>query len=242
MAGTDQKDKLGLSATQVAAGAMAAVSASVASSFLGVAGTVIGAGVMSVIATVGSAVYSQSLRRGQERIARTLQRPPVMGPDEGTAPTRELAVPGAADADPAEGQAPGRLSRRAWLSIRGAALAVFLVAMVVVTSFEAIAGRPLSSLFGGGDSGGTSVTRLVGESSRDKEPAPPAPTPTDDASPESSEEATPAEETPTPEASPTPTPSSSSEPTPTPTPVVTPSTVPTPSAPVVEPPGATPLG
>ncbi|NHC12537.1 hypothetical protein [Motilibacter deserti] len=228
---------------------MAAVSASVASSFLGVAGTVVGAGVMSVVATVGSAVYSRSLRRGQEQIVRTLRRP-AMDPDEGTVSTRVMpAVTGDGlspdDAAPAvDTTGQGGLSRRAWLTIAGVALTVFLVAMTVVTSFEAIAGRPLSSLFGNDSPSGTSVGRLVGDSSADDEPAVPGPSPTAEATPDASPEQTPGEETPTPEASPSPSLTPTPEPTPTatPTPQPTPTTVPSTSAPAVVPPGATPLG
>ncbi|NHC44990.1 hypothetical protein [Motilibacter aurantiacus] len=246
MAGADEKDKLGLTVTQVAAGALAAVSASVASSFLGVAGTVIGAAVMSVVATTGSAIYGLSLRRGQERLAQTLRRP-AMGPDEGTAPTQAMPV-APAGGTPPEGASERGLSRRAWLSIAGAALAVFLVAMVVVTSFEAIAGRPLSSLFGDGSSGGTSVTRLVGEGSgsTDDEPTAPASSP----SPQASDEATPGSSpsgAPTPEATPSAShapdassspaviPSSSATPEATPTLAPTPSAAPSTSAPAAVP-------
>jgi phage tail tape-measure protein len=60
---TREKNEGQLSALQVAAGALAAVSAAVAASFFGVAGTVIGAAVASVVSTVGAAVYTESMRR-----------------------------------------------------------------------------------------------------------------------------------------------------------------------------------
>ena len=47
----------------MAAGALAAVSAAVVASLFGVAGTVIGAAVASVVSTVGAALYGESLRR-----------------------------------------------------------------------------------------------------------------------------------------------------------------------------------
>ena len=68
-----------LSALQLAAGALAAVSAAVVASFFGVAGTVIGAAVASVISTVGAAVYTESMRRthaGLRRAGRRLVRSP----------------------------------------------------------------------------------------------------------------------------------------------------------------------
>ena len=62
----DDKDsprKLELSGVQVAASALAAVSSAVAASYLGVGGTVLGAGVGSVIATISTALYQHSLHR-----------------------------------------------------------------------------------------------------------------------------------------------------------------------------------
>lgn len=59
-------------ATQVAASGLAAVSATVAASYFGVAGTVIGAGLVSVIAVVASAVYSYSIRRTRSRVRQSL--------------------------------------------------------------------------------------------------------------------------------------------------------------------------
>ena len=55
--------RLPLSPAQVAASALAAVSSAVVASFLGVAGTVIGAALASVVSTVSAALYSASLRR-----------------------------------------------------------------------------------------------------------------------------------------------------------------------------------
>ena len=60
---TREKNEGQLSALQVAAGALAAVSAAVIASFFGVAGTVIGAAVASVVSTVGAAVYTETMRR-----------------------------------------------------------------------------------------------------------------------------------------------------------------------------------
>src|SRR3712207_9463406 len=72
-----EKNEGQLSALQVAAGALAAVSAAVIASFFGLAGTVIGAAVASVVSTVGAAVYTESMRRthaGLRRAGRRLVR------------------------------------------------------------------------------------------------------------------------------------------------------------------------
>src|SRR3712207_4577894 len=67
---TREKNEGQLSALQVAAGALAAVSAAVIASFFGVAGTVIGAAVASVVSTVGAAVYTESMRRAHAGLRR----------------------------------------------------------------------------------------------------------------------------------------------------------------------------
>ncbi|MFG1925664.1 hypothetical protein [Cryptosporangium sp. NPDC048952] len=59
----EKKGFLGISGGQVLAGAMAASTSAVAASYLGVAGTVLGAGLGSVIATVSTAVYQKSIQR-----------------------------------------------------------------------------------------------------------------------------------------------------------------------------------
>ena len=53
---------LGLSPAQVAGSALAAVSGALLASFAGTTGTIIGTAIGSVVATVGAAIYTQSLR------------------------------------------------------------------------------------------------------------------------------------------------------------------------------------
>ncbi|MST34647.1 hypothetical protein GHK86_18200, partial [Acidimicrobiaceae bacterium USS-CC1] len=60
--------KITVSWTQVVASAAAAVTAGLVSSFFGVAGTIVGTLLASVIATTGSAVYNANLRRTQHRL------------------------------------------------------------------------------------------------------------------------------------------------------------------------------
>jgi hypothetical protein len=60
--------RIDVSATQVAASALAAVSGAVAASYLGVAGTLVGAALGSVASTAGTAVYKHYLARSQERL------------------------------------------------------------------------------------------------------------------------------------------------------------------------------
>ena len=63
-----EPDKLNLSATQVVASGLAAISSTVVASYFGVAGTVIGAAIGAVLTVTGNAVYGYSLRRTRNRV------------------------------------------------------------------------------------------------------------------------------------------------------------------------------
>lgn len=60
--------RIELNWVQVIAAVAAAVSAAVAASALGVAGTIVGTAVVSIVATVGNALYTASLRRTRETL------------------------------------------------------------------------------------------------------------------------------------------------------------------------------
>jgi hypothetical protein len=68
----EKRHKINLTPSQVAASALAASCAALVASTLGVAGTLIGAAVGSVITTTGAAVYSHLFRTSGKRIADTL--------------------------------------------------------------------------------------------------------------------------------------------------------------------------
>ena len=78
----EKRPRLNLTTSQVAASALAACCASIVASYLGVAGTVIGAAVGSVVATTGAAVYGHLFRHGGARLKQTLL---VNGHPEGDA-------------------------------------------------------------------------------------------------------------------------------------------------------------
>ena len=59
---------LNLSAAQVIASVLATLSAAVAASFLGVAGTLLGAALGSVVSTMGTEIYKHYLQRSEERL------------------------------------------------------------------------------------------------------------------------------------------------------------------------------
>ena len=149
----DQSKGLQLSATQVAAGALASVSSAVVASFFGLAGTLIGAALASVISTVSAALYSSSLRKTNEKLrtARsqlTGRQSPVV---ETTAAAAAPATPATkvlpAHLDPR--RAPARRPRPRWTRVAVYAAAVFAIAMGVITGIELIGQKPVSALVGG---------------------------------------------------------------------------------------------
>ena len=120
--------RIELSATQVIASMLAAVTGAVAASYTGIAGTMIGVAVMSVASTAGGAVYKHYLGRSQERLrSAAVVIAPVIAPlanHHGTAGHRRRASEHAqatasqarADAGPAahQGTATGQLSGWPW--------------------------------------------------------------------------------------------------------------------------------
>jgi hypothetical protein len=191
-----------ISGAQVAGTALAAVSAAVVASFLGVGGTILGAALGSIVASVGGALYSHSFRRAADRLGDTkvltvVTRPRVLrtAPGPGDVPVIEdaaadddqppYAESGRESADqpaqPVEVAEPGRLPPPGgriprWLSWKAAvALTVvaFVLAIAAIEVVELVIGRPIS-----GGSGGTTISKLVKpDSSRPKAPKPTPTTP-----------------------------------------------------------------
>lgn len=213
---------LGLSAPQVAGSALAAVSAAVAASFFGVAGTIIGAAMASLFATVGSAVYAQTLRRSTDAVRRIR-------------PSRDGSSVTVGD--------PGRLRRwrdalvdLPWKKVLLAAAVVLVVALGAITVFEKLTGSSVSQLTGGSDRSGTSVGSIFGGGS-DKDRSDQQQSPGQDNQGPDDSGQDPGQD---PSQEPTQDPSESPEPAETPTPSETPSpTAPTetPSAPATSPAG-----
>lgn len=176
---------------QLIVSAAAAVTSAWILSSLGVAGTLIGAAVGSIVVTLSSAFYSRSLDHGRTLILQT-ERGTVV---EATEP----------EPDPGE-------RRLHWRTITVTVLVVLGLALAAISAYELVSGRTLS----GED--GTTIGHTVGGGGG--QPAPTEPTPTEPSVTEPTPaptEPTPTEVTPSPtEASPTPT---ASEPTATPVPV-----------------------
>ena len=159
-----------LSATQVAAGALAAVSSAVVASFFGLAGTLIGAALASVISTVSAALYSNSLQKTNQKLRRA--RGQVTGRLSAGDQTEVASAAPAAPAtqvlpahlDPR--RAPVRRSRPRWTKVAVYAAAVFVMAMGIVTGIELIGQKPVSAIVGGTEtSRSTTLSELTTASS-----------------------------------------------------------------------------
>ncbi|MFF3449985.1 hypothetical protein ACFYXJ_22950 [Streptomyces sp. NPDC002667] len=140
-----RKKRLDLSVPQVAGSAVAAVVAAKLASYFGVYGTILGAGLVSVVATCGGTVFQHFFRRTGEQL-------------------RDAAVP----ARPRSRQVPGtpgglgefgefgegtvyRARVRSWRRPLVATALVFGVTMAGITTYEAVSGQSFSG-------GGTSTT------------------------------------------------------------------------------------
>jgi hypothetical protein len=254
----DTRTKLELDWLKTIAGALAAVSSAVLLSTLGAAGTIIGAALGSVVATVGSALYSQGLARSGERLAQAqtaaLRKVRIAQADvrragryQGDDPVVDAHLAhaeerldeakedlGAMADEPAALGWRERLASLPWKRISLLAAGLFAAAVLAITAFELLAGESVSSITGGTDQdGGTTITRIGGDSDDrpspdDKTPVDDQPSPSDEPSSEPSEQASPTDE---PSAEPTDEPTGSPSDSPTPVPTPTTPTTPAPTLP-----------
>lgn len=145
---------------QVAAAALAAITAAFLGSSLGVYGTVLGAGLISVATTVGSELYLRSLRRTKEAARRSRLATVRIDPRSRRQGTVLVAEPASADGDTRDAEQPprntGRFGTLRWPLIVGTSALAFVIGMLVLTGFELTTGKSVS----GGD--GSTVGRIVG--------------------------------------------------------------------------------
>lgn len=182
MSESEERPRLEINWVQSSGGALAAVSSAVLLSTFGVAGTLIGAAVGSLVITVGGAFYTYSIKAARQRVA-TAQTVAVARIGLAQARVREASGemaerrPGAAeeaahdiaeaevdldharnaledDLDTADKKPDWRsvLSGLPWKRIALGAVATFAAAMVVIVVFELVTGRAVSSYTGGSDS------------------------------------------------------------------------------------------
>lgn len=239
------KKKLDLSVAQIAGSSLATVAAALLASKMGVYGTILGAGVVSVVATAGGPVIQHLFRRTGDQLresARLKSRQvPVEGPREEPAPDgtmmlrRAGAPPGLSEEF---GEATVHGSRmRGWKRTVVASGAAFALAIGGLGTYEAIADTSVSS--GGGTlfSGGT---RTVGNEKSDTREGRPGTGGKDEdgAAPDAGNSPSPSHSKdgrspgPDPDSSPSPDPTPSPnppKPAPKPTPTPTPTPTPAPS-------------
>ena len=175
--------RLDLSATQLIAGALAAMTAAVIGARLGVGGTVTGAAVGSLVAGVAGSLYTTSLRHTKDRIhsvvvgrvgdtqvavaevsadtltdvTRSDQAGWSWDDPSATTPLPAAMAPASAApvATEAEVGASGRPGRRVpWKPILASSAAVFALAVAGITGFELVSGQSVS----GGE--GTTITQV----------------------------------------------------------------------------------
>ncbi|MER8043811.1 hypothetical protein [Streptomyces sp. NPDC094032] len=239
---TEEKKRFDLSVPQVAGSAVAAVVAAKLASSLGVYGTILGAGVISVIATCGGPLLQHLFKRTGEQVRDATattrpkgQRIPALPGDEPYG-----AYPHGAEPYSEEfGEATTHGTRvRGWKRSAVGAAAVFLLAMGGITAYELTSGQDLSGTKGTTTFG--SAVRGHGGGQGEEQPdrgGTPSSTPSGDGRQEQKGTGTPTPDTtptdpatPDPTATPTPTPSDSTEPTDggtTPPPTTPPTTAPT---------------
>jgi hypothetical protein len=185
---SDDKQKVDINVVQVVASALAAVSSAVLLSTVGVAGTIIGAAFGSVIATVGASIYSYSLRISRERV-QAAQAAAVarMSRARTGVHTRSVELE---DKPEDQGRPPWReaLARLPWKWIAIVSGAIFVIAMIVILSFELLTGESISKRTGGTDGNGSRTSLGFGSSvTASKSPRPtPSPTATESATPTTS--------------------------------------------------------
>ncbi|WP_420706468.1 hypothetical protein [Streptomyces sp. 303MFCol5.2] len=174
--------RIDLNVPQVAGSAVAAVVAAKLASYFGVYGTILGAGLVSVVATCGGTLFQHFFRRTGEQFRDTQVRD-VQGRDVSVRDPQVAAEPRVRTAPAPGGFTEGTVHRsrngRRRRPVVAAAL-VFGVAMAGITTYELVSGDSFSgdrgttvteAVSGGGSSSGTSS----GSSDEDSDTTSPSP-------------------------------------------------------------------
>lgn len=206
------------------AGAAAAVTVAVLLSTLGAAGTLIGAALGSVVATVSTALYKQGIESSRRRMAevqavalqkvnladqdlrRAERRPDSPRAQQDVARARErLDAASSAlepDADvpaeePSASPEPSPWAALPWRRMALLAVAVFVLSLAVISIVEVLAGRSVSTITGGTDDDRTSITGIFGDRTGTDDGPTEQVTPADSTTtaPTEGESSTPAQET-----------------------------------------------
>ncbi|MFJ3631510.1 hypothetical protein [Streptomyces sp. NPDC090112] len=164
-----EEKKLDLSVAQVAGTSLATVAAALLASKMGVYGTILGAGVVSVVATAGGPVIQHLFRRtGDQLRGSAVPRPRQVPPSDG-GPATSAAAPAVAPGEFGAATVHGT-RMRGWKRTAVASGAAFALAIGGLGTYEAVAGTSVSS---GGGTLFSVGTRTAGPD----RPAPPADAP-----------------------------------------------------------------
>lgn len=172
----------GIDIPKTIAGTLAAVSAAVIGSFLGVAGTFIGAAVASLISSVGTEIYHRYLDRGTKKLqAAFVTAPAAVGtPEVAAAPVSPAVSSPDSPADSPATESRTGTTKIRWKRIAMVAGSLFVLAMGTLTAAELLAGRSAADATSGRDGGAPTVFNWSGNHSDDTTPAPAvSTTPTD---------------------------------------------------------------
>lgn len=155
-----EQNRLQINWVNSAGGALGAVSSAVLLSSLGVAGTLVGAALGSLVITVGGAVYSHYLRKTGERVAERagearragrVRQPVPAEAGAGAHPADRRRPEDLDHTDQAKGgKSAGQLIQGLpWKRILGLSAALFGIAMALIVAFELATGRAVSTYTGG---------------------------------------------------------------------------------------------
>jgi hypothetical protein len=134
------------------AGVLAAVSAAVVGSYLGVAGTLIGAAVASVVGSVGTELYQRWIHKGSHKLRTTfVTAPAAVGTPEVAAAAEEVP-------SQPEPVAPTKIR---WGRVSAVAAAVFVLAVGTLTAFELVTGKSAADAVGNRSSSTTTLCSVL---------------------------------------------------------------------------------
>jgi len=155
-----QPDRIwsGIDIPKTVAGVLAAISAAVVGSYLGVAGTLAGAAVASVIGSVGTEIYARSIHKGKRKLQGTFTAAPAA---VGTPPVAAAAA--TTIALPAMDAATPRKVR--WKRVALVAGALFVLAIGTLTAAELISGRSIADTTRGGNGDRSTISSLFTDKS-----------------------------------------------------------------------------
>jgi hypothetical protein len=188
----------GIDIPKTIAGTLAAVSAAVVGSFLGVGGTLAGAAIASVIGSVGTEVYDRSFKKGRKKLETLapsfVKAPAAVGTPAVAAATEEdspshtvreashnvsEASYNGPEASPTAPEAAVRQIR--WRRVAVVAGALFVLAVGTLTVFELATGKSVASTVGNHTGAKTTIGGVLDGGDKPASTPTPAPsaTPTD---------------------------------------------------------------